>query len=130
MKNGRPSVVGGQPSSMTGRASSHIGVVRCLALAVLAALGACTILTAGLLLTRAIEKPSDALVWVGGRQQQSIADAPAEQTEAQQPSRPITKELDPDYVVGVQSAEQVVQQGKECPPGCERQGNCNAEEGR
>lgn len=121
---------------MQGRIASHIGVARCLALAVLAALGACTFLTAGLLLTRAIEKPSDALVWAGGRQQQSSAesDAATQQQQAavssQDPRKPLTKELDPDYVVGVQSAEQVVQQGKECPPGCEKQGNCNAEEGR
>lgn len=87
-------------------------------------------------MTRAIEKQSDALEWVGGRQQQSIADADASLQQQQaagdvrDPRKPLTKELDPDYVVGVQSAEQVVQQGKECPPGCEKQGNCNADEGR
>lgn len=48
--------------------------------------------------------------------------------ETEAASKPLTKELDPDYVEP--KAQQLVVYAKKCAPGCEQQGNCNAEEGR
>ena len=119
---------------LPGRGSSNIAVARYVAFAMLLALGACTIITAGLLLTRTIEKPSDALMWVGRQPMHpatvtaaaAAAAAVAAAPEAIQ--KPLTKDLDPDYVEP--KAQQAVTFSKECPTGCEKQGNCNAEEGR
>lgn len=106
--------------------SSYTAAGRYLAFGVLLALGACTILTAGLLLTRTIEKPSDALVWVG---RQPVPEASTQAAVEPDVKKPLTKDLDPDYVEAPTS-QQPAAYKKECPAGCEQQGNCNAEEGR
>lgn len=95
----------------------------------LLALGACTIITAGLLLTRTIEKPSDALMWVGRQPIHTVPAAAEKAASEAEVKKPLTKELDPDYVVQPNPQQTVVYK-KECPAGCEKQGNCNAEEGR
>jgi hypothetical protein len=97
----------------------------------LLALGACTILTAGLLLTRTIEKPSDALMWVGRQPVHPATVTAAAAAAVAAPEaiqKPLTKDLDPDYVEP--KAQQAGTFSKACPTGCEKQGNCNAEEGR
>jgi hypothetical protein len=106
--------------------SGYASVGRYLAFGVLLAMGACTILTAGLLLTRTIEKPSDALVWVG---RQPVPEAQTRAAAEPEDQKPLTKDLDPDYIE-TPTSQQPAAYKKECPAGCEQQGNCNAEEGR
>jgi hypothetical protein len=112
--------------NITAVRSGQATIGRYLAFGMLLALGGCTILTAGLLLTRTIEKPSDALIWVG---RQTVPEAAPKAAPEPEVKKPLTKELDPDYVVEI-NARQTVVYKKECPAGCEKQGNCNAEEGR
>ncbi len=111
------------------RGSSNIAGARCVAFAMLLALGTCTIITAGLLLTRTIQKPSDALMWVGRQPVlHPTAAKAAAAVAAEVTNKPLTKDLDPDYVEP--KAKQEAAFSKPCPAGCEKQGNCNAEEGR
>lgn len=129
MKHGRMSGAGGNNNGHAIRHSAgHAAVIRYLVFGVLLVVGGCTIATAGLLMTRAIEKPSDALLWVGKQQATPAAKVqPAE--EQLELTKPMTKELDPDYIEP-KAQQAVVYAGRECPAGCEKQGNCNAEEGR
>ena len=119
---------GSNPALAAGRGSSKVAVARYVAFAMLLAVGGCTIITAGLLMTRTIEKPSDALMWVGRQPVNAAAAAAVKAAVEPEVKKPLTKELDPDYVEP--NAQQAVMLSKPCPPGCEAQGNCNAEEGR
>ena len=45
-------------------------------------------------------------------------------------AEPVSKDLDPDYVVPATQSSTAAAYRKECPQGCEKNGNCNFEEGR
>lgn len=106
---------------------SNWAIAKYLGLGMLLLLAGCTIITAGMLLTRTIDKPSDALGVLAGRQSVVETTTPAADADTR---KPLTKELDPDYIEAKTRGDQAVTYGKKCPPGCEKQGNCNAEEGR
>jgi hypothetical protein len=101
----------------------------------LLALGTCTLITAALLVLHIIDSRSDFVITV--RQQQSGRGAGSEGTAINgggdaavldRSTAPLTKELDPDFIE--RASESLRVRFKPCPAGCEKRGNCNAEEGR
>jgi hypothetical protein len=138
-------------------AASSLQRVRRMVLYMVLALGACTLLTAGVLLAHTLEHSDNGVavlpvvVWSGGSGSGSGSSSsrPAAPVSAEAAAaaaaaaaakkavaaaaglhqhQPLTKELDPDYVEP--KAKAAVTYAKRCPAGCTKNGNCNAEEGR
>lgn len=119
----------GKPSAAAPPSTATIQNARQLVLYMLMALGTCTIVTAILLVVHTMDAKSDGgLVWISRQQAAGGAAKGGKGGATGEPAKPITKDLDPDYVEP--AAKQAAILLKKCPAGCEARGNCNAEEGR
>eukprot|EP00878_Enallax_costatus_P016506 GHUV01017315.1.p1 GENE.GHUV01017315.1~~GHUV01017315.1.p1 ORF type:complete len:576 (+),score=57.68 GHUV01017315.1:463-2190(+) len=107
---------------------------RKLVLYLLIAIGTCTLITAILLVMHTVDMPPTVVVRSlngstssNSSKGSAAAGKPKSQATDAGPPKPLSKELDPDFV---DSKAQAVKSAKACPLGCEIRGNCNAEEGR
>lgn len=141
------------PAHHHGGGGAPLQRVRQLVLYMVLALGACTLVTAGVLLMHTLDAPDShglpmhlPVVWAGGGGHaadggkdaagagagaaagKAAVAAAAAPGGAHAAAKPRPKELDHDYVEP--KAKAVVAYARKCPAGCEKRGNCNAEEGR
>lgn len=98
-----------------------------MVLYMLMALGTCTVITAVLLLLHTLNSPEGSTAWISSRSVPAKTAAAAAAADSA-PAKPLTKDLDPDFVDSTVKDAKLL--AKKCAPGCEARGNCNAEEGR